>query len=187
MPLAALAADDAAKESAPGDELRLSDASLSGWSEVGNAGWQAENGEIWASAGGEDGMLITSRSYDNFRLTLEFKPDAEVNSGVFLRCQDAENISPLTCYEVNIWDNHPKQEFRTGSIVTRAYPPLVHLDTIGKWNRLKISALGDSLSVWVNGVETASLVDSTHRSGSIALQRWEGGEIRFRNVMIEER
>ena len=66
MPLAALAADDAAKESASADELRLSDASLSGWSEVGNAGWQAENGEIWASAGGEDGMLITSRSYHNF-------------------------------------------------------------------------------------------------------------------------
>ena len=185
--MASSAADDAAKESALGDEFAFIDESLSGWSEVGNAKWQAENGEISASAGGEDGMLISLRSYDNFGLTLEFKPDAKVNSGVFLRCQDAENISPLTCYEVNIWDNHPRQEFRTGSIVTQAFPPLVHIDTIGKWNRLEISALGDTLAVRVNGVETASLVDSTHRSGSIALQRWEGGEIRFRNVMIEER
>lgn len=143
--------------------------------------------EIGTRAGGEDGMLITERSFADFHLTLEFHPDAQVNSGVFIRCQDASSITPLSCYEINIWDTHPNQDFRTGSIVARAHPPLAHLDTIGKWNRFEITAIGDKIKILTNGVKTAELRDSSLRSGFIALQRYEGGEVRFRNLLIEER
>lgn len=160
--------------------------SLAGWIEVGEAEWKAQGREIRVDAGAGDGMLMSAQTYQDFRLVLEFNPDQEVNSGVFIRCQDEEDITPLTCYEINIWDNHPRQEFRTGSIVALAYPPLAHVDSIGKWNRLEISAEGDAITVWVNGTKTASLIDSTHSSGFIALQRWEGGAVRFRGIAIEE-
>lgn len=136
-------------------------------------------------SGGPDGMLATLESFANFRLRLEFNPDTQVNSGVFIRCQDRTDITPFTCYEINIWDRHPNQSFRTGAIVMRAYPPLAQVDTIGQWNRLEITARGSEISVLVNGVLTAELEDNAQASGFIALQREEGGEIGFRHISIE--
>ncbi len=156
------------------------------WIPVGEAQWNWIGSEVTASRGGPDGMLITSRHFSDFRLRVEFKPDAEVNSGVFIRCQNPNEITPFTCYEINIWDRHPNQEFRTGAIVARAFPPLAHLGTIGKWNVYEISARGDTITVHLNGVKVAELQDSTLSSGFIALQRQEAGEISFRNIAIEE-
>ena len=155
------------------------------WTPIGEATWRWSGNEVAAIAGGAGGMLATSASFADIRLLIEFNPDGDVNSGVFIRCQDRQDISPFTCYEINIWDHHPNQSFRTGSIVMRSFPPLARLDTIGKWNRLEITARGEHISVRVNDVLTAKLKDSTHASGFIALQREEGGAIRFRNISIE--
>ena len=149
--------------------------SLSGWIATGDANWLAEDGELLASGQG-DGFLASAQTFDNFHLTVEFRVDATVNSGVFIRCQDRDNIHPNTCYEFNIWDEHPQQEARTGSIVFRAMPPLVHVETLGRWNTYEITANGSSLEARVNGELTAVLEDSQLTSGFIALQhlgRWE--------------
>ena len=170
-----------------GSEALFDGASLTGWSALGGVSWQVRDKAIHAAIGGKDGMLVSERSFADFHLSLEFHPDSEVNSGVFVRCQDRNDITPLTCYEVNIWDNHPNQDFRTGSIVARAYPPLAHLETIDQWNRFEIGAVGDRITVMTNGVKTAELQDASLASGFIALQRAEGGEVGFRNLRIQER
>ena len=156
------------------------------WNQVGEAQWNWNGSEVTVSPGGPDGMLITTQHFRDFRLRVEFKPDAQVNSGVFIRCQNPNEITPFTCYEINIWDRHPNQDFRTGAIVARAFPPLAHLDTIGKWNVYEISARGDTITVHLNGTKAAELKDPTHKTGFIALQREEAGEISFRNIAIEE-
>lgn len=162
-----------------------SDQAIVHWNQVGEAQWHWTGGEVSVMPGGPDGMLITSQRFQDFRLRIEFKPDAKVNSGVFIRCQDVDDITPFTCYEINIWDNHPNQDFRTGAIVARAFPPLAHLDSASEWNVYEITAQGDTITVLLNGVKTSELKDATHASGFIALQRAQGGEIRFRNISIE--
>ena len=170
-----------------GAEDIVADEKLSGWESIGGAIWEWRTGEVVAEAMAlaPDGFLVTTSSYRDFRLRLEFKPDAEVNSGVFIRCQDRERIHPETCYEINIWDQHPNQQMRTGAIVLRAMPPRVHLDSIGRWNTYDISARGGRISVQLNGVETARLEDANPSGGFIALQRANGGAIAFRNMRID--
>lgn len=147
--------------------------------------WHLRDG-IWHSpAIADESMLVSSRTYGDFNLKLEFFPDHTINSGVFVRCQDPASITPMNCYEVNIWDHHPRQEFRTGAVVMRFSPPLEHVDTVGRWNRLTISAVNDLIEVRVNDVLTASYRNNELQSGYIALQRNGEGEIRFRNIVIE--
>jgi len=72
-------------------------------------------------ADGTGGFVMTEKSYSNFTLELEFKPDSTVNSGIYIRCKK-KVLSDIDCYEVNNWDLHPQQKNRTGAIVSRTSP-----------------------------------------------------------------
>ena len=112
----------AVQEPVPPGPLSLFDGlTVNGWNSIGQAKWFAVDETL--VGGGGDGYLVSDESYREFRLTLEFNVDAGTNSGIFVHCQDPFEITPLTCYEINIWDNHPRQEFRTGAIVTLKPPP----------------------------------------------------------------
>jgi hypothetical protein len=156
---------------------------LQGWRTQGAGDWQVINGSIVASGAG-DRFLATEEQFGNFHLQLEFWADASVNSGVFIRCQNRERIYPDTCYELNIWDRHPKPEARTGAIVFKHMPPLAHVDTIERWNRYDIVARDGELTVEVNGVLTAALDDADPTPGFIALQHWGEGTVMFRNLSV---
>lgn len=159
---------------------------IASWSRVGEADWEfADDG---VSAGPEDTVayLVSTRRYDDFRLSVEFWIEDDTNSGVFVRCSDPAQIDPDTCYEVNIWDKHPNQRWRTGSIVTLA-EPLAQVDSVGRWNRLQIEAIGDSIVAEFNGVTTAMLRSDRSLDGYIALQYGGGRKLRFRNLTIELR
>ena len=54
------------------------------------------------------------------------------------------------------------------------------------WNKYKIKCLGDHLQIWVNGVQTTDLKDSTDSTGFIAIQHHgEKGQVyRFRNLRL---
>jgi hypothetical protein len=157
--------------------------SLAGWSVQGEASWGVDEGAIVA-AGAGDGFLVSDADFDDFRLTLEFWVDATTNSGVFIRCTDRSRIHPDTCYELNIWDHHPRQEARTGAIVFQVMPPRAQVQTIGSWNSMKVLADGGRITLSVNGVVTAELDRADLRSGFIALQHWEQGTVRFRNIQL---
>ncbi len=157
--------------------------SLTGWAAVGEANWRVEQGAIVA-AGDGDGFLLSRGEYGDFRLTLEFWVDATTNSGVFIRCSDRGRIHPNDCYELNIWDLHPRQEARTGAIVFRAMPPLAHVETVGRWNRLEVTAIGAEIELAINGEVTARLDDARLGSGFIALQHAEQGVVKFRNIEL---
>ena len=153
------------------------------WFQDGRAGWNFEEDQLVGSSVGGTGFIMTNNKYQNFTLSLEFYPDAGINSGIFVRCKNKE-ISNTDCYEMNIWDYHPDQESRTGSIVTRT-KPLVDVQTIGKWNSYKITCDNNHIRTWINGKLTADIYDDDLAEGYIALQAAEPGRIKFRNVKIE--
>lgn len=156
---------------------------LSGWNVVGDANWHVESGELVANGDG-NGFLVSLAEFTDFQLQLQFWVDETTNSGVFIRCQDRTKIHPDTCYELNIWDQHPRQEARTGAIVFKVMPPLEHVTTIGRWNTYDVTARGGTLVVKVNGVITAMMTRADLKGGFIALQHAEKGEVRFRNIRI---
>ena len=157
--------------------------SLAGWSRQGDAIWRVEEHAIVAS-GADQGFLLSDSEYSNFRLRVEFWIDESTNSGVFIRCRDRNRIHPDACYELNIWDAHPRQEARTGAIVLKAMPPLAQVRTTNRWNVMDVTANGKQIEVRVNGQLTAVLVDANPDAGFIALQHWASGTVKFRNIML---
>jgi len=152
------------------------------WTMEGDAQWRFVNGVLEGSVANGAGFVMTNTSYSNFSLELEFKPDSTINSGIFIRCKHRE-LSFEDCYEVNIWDLHPKQENRTGAIVSRM-SPLEKVHTINQWNTYKIKNNKDHLQAWINDVLVIDLKDNDRVEGPIALQAAESGTILFRNVKL---
>lgn len=157
--------------------------SLNGWNQLGDANWAVREGAITAERG--EGYLVSTERYSNYVLEVEFTVDADVNSGVFVHCQDEQEITPLNCYEINIWDDHPNQAFRTGAIVTKASPTET-INTVGKWNRYRILVSGEELQVMLNGTLVSSLSPLDKSSGMIAVQHIGEGSVRFRQIVIEQ-
>lgn len=154
------------------------------WEIYGGADWIFENGELTGTVTDSVGFVMSDAAYTDFKLSLEFKPDSSINSGIYLRCQNRE-ISFTTCYEFNIWDLHPNQDFRTGALVNMA-APLAHVETINQWNTYEIELKDNELKAWVNGIQTVDLMDTGLHSGYIALQAMGTGKVSFRNIIIHQ-
>jgi hypothetical protein len=153
------------------------------WKLLGNANWSMNlaNDDVRASKG--KGYLVTKKSYEDFELKLEFYAATNSNSGVFFRCMNSTDINDKNCYEANIFDTRTDQSGRTGSITNIAAPQVI-INSEGKWNTYEISAVGDRLTIKLNGVITVDINDNRHEAGPIALQFMQG-KIKFKNVKIK--
>ena len=153
---------------------------MDNFNKVGDANWRIGERAIVANEG--RGFLVSKQSFDNFRLRAEFYPDDETDSGIFIRCDDPQRPSAQSCYEINIYDTNTNRNNATGAVVNVA-PPERSPQTELKWNVLEIEAKGPQLNVSINGERTASVQDTKHARGPIALQ-FAKGVIYFRKVEI---
>lgn len=161
--------------------------SIDGFDRVGDANWRVVEGMAVADKG--NGFLLTRQDYGDFQIRAEFWAESDTNSGIFIRCSNRTKINATECYEVNIWDTRPGQEYATGGIVDVAKVSPVP-KAGGRWNTYVITAKGDHLVVELNGVKTAEARDAKHARGPIGLQRAPGNAkeapttIKFRKVEI---
>ncbi len=166
---------------------------LDGWTVFGTEKWYVNDGEIICESGPdkEYGYLATDKYYDNFELTLEFKQEANGNSGVFFR----SNIegTKISGWQVEV---APPKNNTGGIYESYGRGWLVKPDTktddvlkMGEWNTLNILAQGDQVSTLLNNVPMVSIKDDLigKGKGSIALQIHDGGgiKVRWRNIKIK--
>ena len=144
-------------------------------------------------------FLCTDRPYSDFILTLEFKDDAPLNSGVMARGQwrQENDIRRIYGYQVEI---DPSPRGYTGGIYDEARRgwiyPLHYNDEArqlyrhGEWNDLRVEAIGQNIRTYVNGKAVANLVDSLDDSGLICLQVHSinedlaGKQVSWRNIQL---
>ena len=165
-----------------GWQVLFDGSALDYWTIVGDANWRIEEGAAVADSSTAASFLVSTGTYGDFELELEFWVDSAANSGVFLRCPDPAGISDTACYEVNIFDTRSDQTYRTGGIVNLAEPSQF-VYTGGQWNRYQIAARGNRLEVTLNGKPMVDVEDSQFASGHLALQYGQG-TVRFRNVRV---
>lgn len=161
-----------------------SGSNLNRWTLVGDANWRIQDGAIQADflRSKTPSYLVTKTTYQDMEIRAEVWVDGESNSGIFIRCQQADKIGADSCYEINIWDSRPDPSYGTGAIVDVAkVSPMPRAG--GQWNLLEITAKGDQLSVKLNGQVTAQARDSKHAKGYLALQ-YGSGVVKFRKVQI---
>jgi Domain of Unknown Function (DUF1080) len=169
---------------AQGGALVLFDGkSLNAWDRVGDANWTIADGAVQATEG-KGGHLVSKEPFGDFELTAEFWVESpKTNSGIFIRCQDTKSISAKTCYEINIWDGRPEQDFATGGIVNVA-KVITPVKTAGQWGTIVITARGPRMTVTVNGTKTADGEHTQFTRGPLTLQFGGPGAVKFRKVQV---
>ena len=165
---------------------------LSGWTINGTEKWYVENGELVCESGPdkEYGYLSSDEKYKNFELSLEFKQNADGNSGVFFRSSiDGVKISG---WQVEVAPpNHDTggiyESYGRGWLV-RIPDEKENILKMGEWNKLKIRVVDDNVKTWLNGESMVDFTDSKigEGYGFIALQIHSGGgiKIQWRNLEI---
>jgi len=167
---------------------------LSGWKINGTEKWYAENGDLVCESGPDKqyGYLSTNKTYKNFELTLEFKQEANGNSGVFFRSSiEGVKISGWQC-EVAPINHHTGgiyESYGRGWLIQPDSTREKYLKT-GKWNKLKLKVVGDEVTTWLNGHQMIYIKDEKIGAGNgfIALQIHDGGgiKVRWKKIMIKE-
>lgn len=152
---------------------------------VGDANWTAKDNAIQATEGSGTSWLVTKEAYGDFSLRVEFWASDDSNSGIYMRCQDATQITDRSCYEANIFDQRPDPSFGTGAIVHIAAVSEPRPTVGSKWNVYVITLKDNHLVVKLNNETTVDARDDLLASGPIGLQ-WARGKLRFRKVEIKE-
>lgn len=197
-----------------GWKLLFDGESLAGWLTVKEPhGWVVEAGAIHCRnpLGGERN-LYTVDQYEDFILSVEFKIDPHVNSGIFFRISDLEN-HVHTGLEVQVLDQAEHGRYANpkhwcGAIYDLVPPARddAYLPA-GEWNQALIHCEGPKVRVELNGRHMAELDVSEYteagrgpdgspnkfkfawstlpRRGHIGLQD-HGGKVWYRNIMVKE-
>ncbi|AKD57758.1 3-keto-disaccharide hydrolase [Spirosoma radiotolerans] len=167
---------------------------LTGWKIYGTEKWYVENGELICESGPDKkyGYLATEKHYKNFDLSLEFKQEANGNSGVFFR-------STIEGTKVSGWQVEvaPPNHDTGGIYESYGRNWLVQIpdekENILKpteWNKLRIRVEGDHVQTFLNGTQMVDLTDEKigKGEGSVALQIHDGGgiKVRWKNFKLQE-
>lgn len=165
---------------------------LTGWQVYGTERWYVEKGELVCESGPDKkyGYLATAATYRDFDLTLEFKPEADGNSGVFFRSSiegtkitgwQAE-VAPPGKYTGGIYESYGR-----GWLIKPATGADASLKP-NAWNTLRVRVQGNQVNTWLNGHAMIEFKDEKigAATGQIALQIHDGGgiKIRWRKLML---
>ena len=164
---------------------------LDGWEVFGTEKWYVEDGLLICESGPDAGYgyLGTEKEYKNFILDLDFKQEADGNSGVFIRSSvDGTTVSgwqvevaPPGKFTGGVYESYGRQWLKKPNKKKDAALKF------GDWNHMKIEVNGNKVTSWLNGTEMVSFKDRIigKGEGSILLQIHDGGGIKVKWKNIE--
>ncbi|HEX6226981.1 MAG TPA: DUF1080 domain-containing protein [Chryseolinea sp.] len=177
---------------------------LKGWKILGGkAKYEVKNGEIVGTTVSNEpnSFLTTDETFGDFILSLDFKNESGINSGIQFRSESKPDYQNgrVHGYQLEI---DPSPRAWTGGIYDEArrlwlYP--MEYNQAGKkalkpndWNTARIECIGNTLRIFINGIPTAHVVDDMTPKGFIALQVHSinkpedaGKQVRWRNITLQ--
>ena len=166
---------------------------LSGWRVYGTEKWYVADGLLVCESGPDEeyGYLATEDNYKDFILELEFKQEADGNSGVFFR-------SSIEGTKISGWQVEVAPPGNDTGGIYESYGrgwleqiPEEKEDILqeGEWNKMRIEVSGDRVQTFLNGEPMVDLSDEKigQADGAIALQIHDGGGIKvlWRNIKVK--
>jgi hypothetical protein len=147
------------KEKAEGWVSLFDGKTLTGWGTTGKEeGWVVEDGCILCAVKGGR-YLYTLDQYDDFVLSIDFKTEKGVNSGVFFRWTDLKD--PVhTGIEMQILDTYGREPTRKndcGAIYDMVAPTRNTCKPAGEWNTAVISCDDNLISIKLNDEKIAEM------------------------------
>lgn len=167
---------------------------LTGWTVHGTEKWYVQNGELICESGPDKqyGYLSTNKQYKNFDFSVDFKQEANGNSGVFFRSSIEGvkisgwqvEVAPLNLHTGGIYESYGR------GWMIKPKPEDEKWLKPGEWNNLRILVVEDVVTTWLNGHQMINLKDAKigAANGFIALQIHDGGgiKVRWKNFKIKE-
>ena len=165
---------------------------LDGWTVHGTELWYVDAGNLICESGpdAQYGYLRTNETYTDFDLTLEFKQEANGNSGVFFRSTidgtiisgwQAE-VAPPGLFSGGIYESYGR-----GWLI-QPDPSKDSALHMGEWNTMRVRVVGTRVTTWINSTEMIDFTDDNigAATGHIALQIHDGGgiKVRWRNIEV---
>jgi len=206
-------------EKSAGDWVDLFDGTtLDGWrgfkqKEV-PASWEVRDGCIYCKGKGDS--LMTSKTYGDYELTVDWKIIKGGNSGIILRSVERGGGPDSSGMEVQVID-HPEgwKEVngyaigpgQSAGALYAIYPAkMASVKKAGEWNTTRVLLHGTKIKLWHNGVVVTdddmtseewqkrlaaskfgkSELFNKALSGHIAFQNYQGGGVWYRKVRIRE-
>ncbi|MCC6588346.1 MAG: DUF1080 domain-containing protein [Bryobacterales bacterium] len=165
---------------------------LKGWKQAGHAHWDMKDGAIAGrqGAGGAAGDLLTEQQWKDFEAELEWSMKWPGNSGIWFRYSN-----PDSAYQADILDQASHPGVLSGSLYCAGKMFIAEnrdAASVNKdgWNRMRIRAQGDEITIEQNGRRVIRMRDKTFAGpGSIGIQlhagkAFEGMEIRVRKLRV---
>jgi Domain of Unknown Function (DUF1080) len=168
---------------------------LTGWTNNGTELWYVDSSHQLVCESGPNkqyGYLSTTKNYKNFILTLEFKQEANGNSGVFFRSSIEGvkisgwqvEVAPINLHTGGIYESYGR------GWLLQPKPEDEKILKEGQWNTMKIKVVNDHVTTWLNDHMMIDLSDAKigQGVGFIALQIHDGGgiKVRWKNLNIVE-
>lgn len=165
---------------------------LEGWQIHGTEKWYVEKGLLVCESGPDKayGYLSTVDHYKDFDLSLEFKQEADGNSGVFFRSTVEGTIvngwqvevAPLGKHTGGIYESYGR-----GWLIKPNADREKHLK-MGEWNTLRVVVIDNRVTTYLNGFQMVEITDDKigKGKGGIALQIHDGGgiKVKWRNINL---
>jgi hypothetical protein len=155
---------------------------LAGWTEI-NCRAGVEEGVLVIQDG--DGLLRTDHRYDDFILELEWRArkSEKYDSGIYLRCEPpAAGEKFPKQYQVNL------QQAFEGNLIGSTDGQSQGLVKPGEWNHFRITAIGETIELEINGQPAWEATGIDAAPGYIGLQVETplGGQFEFRDLYVTE-
>ena len=187
-----------------GWELLFNGKDLSGLIQLnGKTPFHIENGMLIGKSvlDQPNSFMSTELDYSDFILEFDVMCDTSLNSGVQFRSESRPDYQHgrVHGYQCEIdpsdraWSGGIYDEARRGWLVTLQGHELGRAAYNKEgWNHYRVEAFGDTIRIWLNGVNTANLLDNMTKKGFIAFQihsigkdaSKNGKEVRWKNIRI---
>src|SRR3954469_9444471 len=186
--------------------------SLNGWKPIETPNMALLPDGSVANQRGKGLLLYTERPFKDFTLELDYLPESgSAAAGVFLRLPQEPatlDAAERSAYEVKLGEDKPpafrepvhytRSMFLTGAINLVGADSMHHRDQMsprrfvgrapGEWNTLRVDAVGQRYTVYVNGEKVNDFFGRKATEGYIGLvNRTPDFAVRFRNVRVTPR
>lgn len=177
----------------PGNAVTLFDGtSFGGWRLAGCCGFAIEPDGSMRSVGGYGLFWYAGRTFGDFVLRLAFKVDSpDANSGIFVRFADpgtSPTAASSTGYEVQVQDYgqaYPGSSdlSQTGAIYSFSAAERIPTRTVGEWNQVEVTAVGQDYTVAIDGRVVNRFTGERRLDGYIGVQCHDpSGTVWYRDI-----
>ena len=144
-----------------------------------SSAWTLQDGVYW----GHGGIMGYEEVFSDYLLEVDFLFDGNGEGGIQIRGDRSARRSWEVGYELDIdWARGRKEGHIHFPVNPKPYGGEARFE-VGKWHRVRVKAVGESVTVHLDGEKVLEFEDSQFPRGQLCLQGEKNG-VKYRNIRV---